>query len=373
MKNSLCLSEQAGKSTPTAERIDAIVNKLSIAPPPTYMSAAVIPSTVEFGLRRSYYLLFSRFINKCNTIMVHRQALRSATDDVDPEDARRRILFPGVGSTLSSTARVQRQSKASVNGSLDNNSSVRFSKVVLACTAVLSVISIRTALQIWDKDVFASPNMLLHPSLSHAPDADAPHQSSPRLIEALKNAPIGSLGPSGTNRKHMRYYDTLFYTTMQYGADAKSIIEVGCASDPFLKHLSWIDQRTCVAPYFVEYGKDSGKYLNTDIKKVTADFMEYELPNDENFDLLLCNQVLEHVPNPAAFMKKLIASARTSIISVPYNWGDCGKTCNHKTNHITIDKLKKWSAPYVPVYHKIVEEEGSGGNRKRAIVVFETI
>jgi len=305
------------------------------------------------------------------------QSIRSATDAVDSEDARRRIHFPGVGSTLSSTVRVQRPSNASVYGSLDNNSSVRFSKVVLACTAALSVISIRMALQIWDKDMImiASPTMLRYPSLSNAPDAS--HQSSPRLIEALKNAPIGSLGPSGTNRKHMRYYDTLFYTTMQYGADAKSIIEVGCASDPFLKHLGWIDQRTCVAPYFVEYGNDSGKYVHlnstSDIKKVTADFMEYELPNDEKFDLLLCNQVLEHVPKPASFMKKLIASAKTSIISVPYNWGDCGETCNHKTHHITIDQLKKWSAPHVPVYHKIVEEEGSGGNRKRVIVVFETL
>ena len=47
---------------------------------------------------------------------------------------------------------------------------------------------------------------------------------------------------------------------LQFGANAKSIMEVGCASDPFLKYLDWIDERTCVAPYFVNYGKTSKDY-----------------------------------------------------------------------------------------------------------------
>ena len=306
------------------------------------------------------------------TIRYSPRSTSSSRNDDDPEQARR-VLFPGDGSTLLEPSPRMRRGPnfTGSDGSGIETNSVRFSKLVLVCTAVLSVVAIVAALQTPDMTMIASPNRLLQlqPSvLSDSPVGN--QQTSKRLIEALKNAPIGSLGPSGTNRKHMRYYDTLFYTTLQYGADAESIIEVGCASDPFLKHLGWIDQRTCVAPYFVEYGKDSRKYSTTDIQKVTADFMEYHLPNDEKFDLLLCNQVLEHVPDPASFMKKLIASAKTSIISVPYNWGYCGKTCNHVTNHITIDRLKKWSAPHVPIYHKIVEEEGSGGNRKRAIVVF---
>lgn len=94
-----------------------------------------------------------------------------------------------------------------------------------------------------------------------------------------------------------------------------------------------------------------------------------ELVRSFNFSF---SPVLEHVPDPASFMMKLIASAKTSVISVPYKWGPCGKTCNHKTNHITMDTLKKWSAPHIPIYQKVVEEEGYGGNRKRAIVVFET-
>ncbi len=304
-----------------------------------------------------------------------RYSPRSIADGNDLEQARR-TLFPGDGSTLGSPPRMK-LNKGSGGTNIDTNS-VRFSKLMLVCTATLSVMAIQAAIQTWDKNMLVEPttNMFLLQQSVPYNSVPADLQSPNRLIESLQNAPIGSLGPSGTTREHLRYYDTLFYTTLKYGANAKSIIEVGCASDPFLRHLEWIDQRTCVAPYFVEYEKESGKYIGldstTEIKKVTADFMDYQLPNDEKFDLLLCNQVLEHVPDPASFMKKLVASAKTSIISVPYNWSHCGKTCNHKTNYITIEKLKKWSAPHVPIYHKIVKEEGNGRGRKRVIVVFES-
>ena len=59
-----------------------------------------------------------------------------------------------------------------------------------------------------------------------------------------------------------------------------------------------------MAPFFAEYGNSSE--ATHEIRKVTADFMKYQLPdNGTKFDLLLCNQVVEHVPNPAAFTKKL--------------------------------------------------------------------
>lgn len=130
-----------------------------------------------------------------------------------------------------------------------------------------------------------------------------------------------------------------------------------------------------MAPYFVEYdGQAGNKNKNTTkIESVTADFMEYQLPNDKKFDLLLCSQVLEHVPDPAAFMKKLISTAKTSIISVPFNWADCGKKCNHVTHHIMDELLTKWSAPHVPIYRGIIKEEHDTNERfRRIILVFKT-
>ena len=205
----------------------------------------------------------------------------------------------------------------------------------------------------------------------------SPQPTISKLSHAHNNAQIGFLGPSGTIRHQFRYYDALLYIAMEFGRTAKSLIEVGCATDPFIKNMKWIDKRTCVAPYFVDYAKTTGNIDNKlfdadEIEKVTADFMKYDL-DDYSYDLLICSQVIEHVPDPAAFTKKLVKSAKTSIISVPYKWGHCGKTCNHVTDEIGYDTILKWAEPHVPIYSSIVTEKNSGDvtNKRRLIVVFE--
>ena len=292
----------------------------------------------------------------------------------DPEQARR-TLFPGEGATVGSPIMGSQRRQHISNGGTDNKiRSPKYSTIVLTVSTVLLATSLLLTFLTWNNSTITSN--ILHPGVQSDSTTSlrlTPAKNS-KLIQAIQKAPIGSLGPSGTNRAHLRYYDTLFYTTLQYGANAKSIIEVGCASDPFIQYLDWIDQRTCVAPYFVEYGKFSKtkEDLGTKIATVTADFMEYQLPNGKKFDLLLCNQVLEHVVDPASFMKKLIESASTSIISVPYNWEGCGEVCNHKTDFITMSTLTEWSAPYLPIYRGVVTEDFDGKFNKRVIFVFET-
>lgn len=212
-------------------------------------------------------------------------------------------------------------------------------------------------------------------------DATSRFLASNKLTLSLANTPIGKLGPANTVRHTFRYYDSLYYAALQFGHDATSLIEVGCASVPFIKYLDWVDKRTCVAPYFVQYeGKDEGN-RNTDltgtknaIESVVADFMEYEA-EEYSYDLLICSQVLEHVPDPSAFMKKLIQTAKTAIISVPYKWPDCGKQCNHKTDNIDYETLLEWSKPHKPIYSSIVQERLVGnrnpGSSKRMILVFQ--
>lgn len=189
--------------------------------------------------------------------------------------------------------------------------------------------------------------------------------------------PVGSLGPTNTTRKHLRYYDSMYYTALQYGADAHTILEVGCASDPFIKYLDWADKRTCVAPYFVDYSNNNAKRKDDKVEKITADFMEYELPLNKKYDLLLCNQVLEHVGNPKAFMLKLIDSAETSIISVPFGWGKCRSKgdkhgCNHVTDNITYERLLMWTQPHKPMHSTIVSEKVDSKFNKRIILVYKS-
>lgn len=204
-----------------------------------------------------------------------------------------------------------------------------------------------------------------------------------KVARTYEATPIGHLGPKGTTRESLTYYDTLFYLAMQYGGgkggNVRSVLEVGCADDPFVKYLSWIDDITCVAPYFVKYAgrsdekEDAGASLTStgetdpsatttqrygEVKLVEADFMEYNgISSGKEYDLVVCSQVVEHVPDPAAFMKKLIETAKVAaIISVPYMWTNCNPKCHHLSNHISIDTVLEWSHPYKPKQISIVSD-----------------
>jgi hypothetical protein len=238
----------------------------------------------------------------------------------------------------------------------------RFIKISLVFSGAITLISMILAIVKVEKAMLDTPITNYDRQSS-----DYKHGVS----QAVEHAPIGSLGPSNTIRRNFRYYDSLFFTTLQYGADAESVIEVGCASDPFIKYLDWVDKRTCVAPYFVDYANNKKESNITKVERITADFMEYELPDNKKYDLLLCNQVLEHVPQPSLFMKKLISSAKISIISVPFKWGDCGKGCNHVTDNITYEKILQWSAPHKPIHSGIVTEKLYYGFNRRIILVYK--
>jgi len=41
-----------------------------------------------------------------------------------------------------------------------------------------------------------------------------------RMMQSLETAPIGALGPKGTDREHFIYYDSLYFLAMQYGRQA---------------------------------------------------------------------------------------------------------------------------------------------------------
>jgi hypothetical protein len=245
----------------------------------------------------------------------------------------------------------------------------RLVKLSLVFSAALTLISMIVAIVKVEHALFDTPTDEQSSDYKLGVSQDVAHAPL-EVSQAVEHAPIGSLGPSNTIRSKFRYYDSLFYTTLQYGANAESVIEVGCASDPFIKYLDWVDKRTCVAPYFVDYANNKMESNITKVERITADFMKYELPDNKKYDLLLCNQVLEHVPQPSLFMKKLISSAKTSIISVPFNWGDCGKGCNHLTDKITYEKILKWSAPHKPIHSGIVTEKVNYEFNRRIILVY---
>jgi hypothetical protein len=162
----------------------------------------------------------------------------------------------------------------------------------------------------------------------------------------------------------MMYYDLLFVLSIEFGHSARKALEVGCASDPFVKHLYWISDKTCIAPYSA-YGKQTPHSVNM----TKVDFMKWQWKKgrDDPFDLVVCSQVVEHVDDPKAFVQKLLAVSRTLIVSVPYKWSKAStsKKSNHISHDIDETTILGWAKPNTPVVTARI-----GGERQRLIAVF---
>lgn len=96
-----------------------------------------------------------------------------------------------------------------------------------------------------------------------------------------------------------------------------------------------------------------------------GDFMDYEPGRD--FDLVLCLQVLEHLPDPAAFCRKLLRLGRVVIVSVPYRWPP-DKTGDHLHDPVDRKKLRAWAGRGW-IGREIVEDF-KGPRGRRLIAVF---
>lgn len=131
-------------------------------------------------------------------------------------------------------------------------------------------------------------------------------------------------------RRHMLYYKSLFQFVSVIGYEAKSLIDVGSASAEYIQWMGWIANRTILD--FKIPLKPKG------ITAVETDFLKFEPA--EPYDLALCCQVLEHVPDPEPFCGKLKAIAKHVIVSVPYKWP--GTAPGHIHDPVDEQKLASW-------------------------------
>ena len=92
-------------------------------------------------------------------------------------------------------------------------------------------------------------------------------------------------------RRHMLYYKSLFQFVSVAGDEAKSRIDVGCASARYINWFGWIPNRSLLD--FKIPAKPDG------VECLEIDFEDFE--PDQLFDLALCCQVLEHVDDPVRF------------------------------------------------------------------------
>jgi hypothetical protein len=114
--------------------------------------------------------------------------------------------------------------------------------------------------------------------------------------------------------------------------DAQSMLDVGSNGCPYLDWFDGIPRRVSIDPHL--------PYSSEKVEPIKADFLTYKF--SERFDVCLCLQVLEHIPDAAAFAQRLLASARWHvIISVPYKWA-ASRSPNHVHDPVDEAKLATW-------------------------------
>lgn len=131
-------------------------------------------------------------------------------------------------------------------------------------------------------------------------------------------------------RRQMIYYQALYQFVCVVGRNAQSLIDIGTASAQYVEWFHWIPNRHILD--FRIPKKPEG------VTCIEADFLIYDPL--QKFDVVLCLQVLEHVPDPAAFCAKLKSIARKLLLSVPYKW--LGNSPGHIHDPVDEQKLENW-------------------------------
>jgi hypothetical protein len=155
------------------------------------------------------------------------------------------------------------------------------------------------------------------------------------------------------SRKDYRYYREVLNMGRKHASGATSVIDVGCRDTRILERFDWIPSKTAL-----DFGQRPVVLGATNLQK---DFLDYAPV--ERFDLVLCLQVLEHLKDPAPFARKLLATARTAIISVPYRW-PAGTCPEHPQDPVTAEKLLAWTGRRWQDHVLVVDE----GNQQRLVV-----
>jgi hypothetical protein len=112
----------------------------------------------------------------------------------------------------------------------------------------------------------------------------------------------------------------------------KSVIDVGSNGTPTLE---W-HRATAARLVSLDLRRP---YIAEGVESLTCDFLEYE--PETSFDLVTCFQVLEHVPDPVAFARKLLQMGEIAVVSVPYKWKK-GRCRYHLHDPVNERKMRKW-------------------------------
>ena len=169
----------------------------------------------------------------------------------------------------------------------------------------------------------------------------------------------------------------VFCLIRRYLSTASSILDVGSAQPPFLSQFGFVPNRTILAPFFRDYSQSMSKSANRKnrynynsnhersyvappgIATIKADFATWQPPAnlaETRYDVAISMQTLEHVTQPAAFLRKLRQISKHTIITLPYRWNDTAET--HVWHNVDEHQVAGWNEQGSPPVANLVLTSG---------------
>jgi SAM-dependent methyltransferase len=143
-------------------------------------------------------------------------------------------------------------------------------------------------------------------------------------------------------RKELSYYKKIvdICSEILINNENYSIIDFGCRNTEIIFDLK------CNKKFLLDKNNSYNEKQKKNIKEKNINFLEqsiYDIKFENEFDICLCLQVIEHLENPEkAFQLIHKASKRYTIISLPYKW-ETGNPKGHRHININEQVIKKWT------------------------------
>ena len=189
-------------------------------------------------------------------------------------------------------------------------------------------------------------------------------------VDSLVSANLSSSQPGVTKEKNET-------PVADYWADRKDSIYLFAARnicDKFSKQpRSVIDVGSNKTPILEWFRGSAADLVSLDLRSpytakgvisITQDLLSFR--PSQKYALVTCFQVLEHVPSPDLFAKKLLGLGQILVVSVPYLWqkGDC---VHHIHDPVNDEKMLAWFGKK-PIYRYVATELNGV---RRLIVVYQ--
>lgn len=134
-----------------------------------------------------------------------------------------------------------------------------------------------------------------------------------------------------SGRQNMIYYNVVEIIAEHLSRGASSMIDVGSAGGDFIGKFASVPNKTSLDMHY--------PYDGNGTTPVKADFFDWQ--PDKNYDVVMCLQVLEHIPDATKFAQKLLGLGGIVIASVPYKWKK-GGTISHVHDPVDETKMLDW-------------------------------